>query len=464
MTRRAPAIVAIALVACTGGAGVPDAAPDTPDARPGTPDAAPDTPDARPGTPDARPDTPDARPDTPDARPGTPDARTPIPDARPGTPDAGFTPAPHLAFPSLQPGTGKHLDPLVLVTIVAANDSLAAELFAFSDALAGSAWWRTIAAAYGLHATVTSVHHTGAAITANPTQAQMIAYIQQAITDGAPAPNGNTCYLLYLPDGVAISTSLPYSAYHAPFPASGQGLGDGWAVVSRSTPFGGGETQLDELTRVASHEIAEAATDPTWRSDAIAAPSTPVWSGSVWTELQSPGPIEAGDLCEGSRTHETASGLAFDYQRIYSNAAAAAGGDPCIPSVTGPYYAAGPSVEWTAIPAGQTTMIPIVGWSTAPTDDWLVLAVPVEASAGFHAAIDQLLPVSSPLGQELSPCRGEGMNDGVTANVAVTPPAAAGSGDWAVIELESFRVNAATCYPPVGGDQFHLTLLGVYVR
>src|ERR1700690_1972495 len=56
--------------------------------------------------------------------------------------DSGsFTTAPHPAFPQLLAGTGRVLRPMRVVTVVAQNDTLAADLFAFSDALVSSQWW-----------------------------------------------------------------------------------------------------------------------------------------------------------------------------------------------------------------------------------------------------------------------------------------------------------------------------------
>jgi hypothetical protein len=374
---------------------------------------------------------------------------------------AAFVPAAHRSLPSLAKNTGRVLAPLTLVTIVASNDSLSGQLFAFGDALASSAWWHDVGAPYALGA-ATSVHATGPAITANPTPADMTAYIQSLIDGGtAPAPDGETCYLLYLPDGVSIASGPgPFSAYHSPYPAYGEGLGDGWAVVSRATPYGGGETQLEELTRVASHEVLEAATDPGWTSYAVAPAATPPWKGSVWSVFQVPGPVEAGDLCEGTRTFEPDGGS--EYQRILAPSPPA-NGDPCLPAPAEPYYDVSAPADWYALGGDAGTVsISITGWSEAATDDWLVIATVAQASAGFASVEGTLLEVSSPLAG-VGSCLGAGMNNGVTASLALSAPAGVASGDYAVVLVESFRVDAATCFPALTGDQFHMWLVGVYV-
>jgi hypothetical protein len=368
-----------------------------------------------------------------------------------------LTPA-RRGFPLLQPNTGVVLKPMTLVTVVAQNDSLASALFGFSDRLVESEWWKAAAQPFGLGA-ATSVHATGPAITTNPTQDQMIAYLQAAIAAAAPAPDGHTCYLLYLPDGIQISGPLPYNAYHAPFPSPATTIGDGWAVVSRGKPYGGGETQLGELTRTSSHEVLEAASDPTWQSWQLdAAPAKP-WIGSVWSVYQIPGPIESGDLCEGSRLVE-ANG--DEYQRIYSNDAARAGGDPCVPPSTETYYNVTTDQDWYSVGAGQSTSVSFTGWSAASTPDWFTIAIVVQATGGWSSLAGQRLAIASPLGQELAPCSGEGLNDGIAATVAVQAPAVVKSGDFAVVQIESFRTDPATCYPRPSGDQFHFWLFGVY--
>ena len=379
-----------------------------------------------------------------------------------GNAGAGFVPTAHRAFPQLSKQGGPVLASMKLVTIVAQNDMLAPDLQAFGDALVGSQWWQQVASAWEIGA-ATSQSVVGPAITADVTEAEMIGYIQARIAAGAPTPDGNTLYLLYLPDAVHISGPLPFTAYHAPFPAAGKGIGDGWAVVSRAKPFGGGETQLEELTRLASHEVAEAATDPTYAGWSLgAAPKVP-WKAPVWDVYQVPGPIENGDLCEGARVLEKTGAATWQYQRIFSNVAAAAGGDPCIPPTGDTYYNVSTALDWYPLVAGTTLSIPVTGWSTAKTGDWLLNASIAHSTPGFSSLAKKLLPTTSPLGKELSPCFGMGMNDGVTATVDVAPPAGLVSGDYAVIELDSFRDDAKTCYPVPGGDQVHFWLVGVYV-
>ena len=120
-------------------------------------------------------------------------------------------------------------------------------------------------------------------------------------------------------------------------------------------------------------------------------------------------------------------------------------------------------LDWYALDADAgATGIPIRGWSSAPTTDWLVIASVAQATGAFTSLEGTLLTVNSPKAGMPS-CLGVGLNDGVAATVAVARPSGAKSGDWAVVLVESFRDDPSTCYPYATGDQFHTWLAGVYV-
>ncbi len=379
-----------------------------------------------------------------------------------GSSGDAFVPASHRPFPTIFHGSGPVLSPVTVVTITAANETLTAELDAFSDALVASSWWTNVTAPYGLEAPASSLHLDGPAITTSPTQAEMVAYIQGVLAAGGPQPNGKTCYVLYLPAAVSGANSgIPASAFHAPFPSLGASIGDGYAMVSRQSPYVGGETQLEELTRVASHEIVECATDPTWSTYTFGAPSTPAYEGSVWSVYEVPGPVECGDLCEGTRILETSGDASFEYQRIFGGDAGA-NGDPCRPQRAETYFNVSTPKDWYSTADGP---IPLTGWSSAATGDWYVLASPVYATTGFQPDLGAVFEATSPLGadQDGGQCYGVGMNNGVTATLDVTVPPGAQSGDYVVLAVESYRLDVGQCSPPLGDDQFHLWVVGLYV-
>jgi hypothetical protein len=361
-----------------------------------------------------------------------------------------FTPATHRGFPQLAHASAAGLlSPMRLVVIVAAGDPMASELDSFADAAVASAWFKSVTAEYGVVAPSGSVHLTGAPFPAGtmPLDADAVStYVQQtlAAATNAPSPDGKTLYLVYLPPGVDLVDNVmcngPAAAgYHHKYLSGG----DGFAVIQRCQ--GGFETAIEQLTIVGSHEIAEAATDTGlgWRM-AIPAATVPVWMSDPWLEYEDSRITEDGDLCIDTRILEGS----YYYQRAFSNAAAAAGGDPCVPSLPMPYYGATTAKPWYSGTAGSTLNIVVTGWSTAPASDWIVRAKVQDTSvagAAWTAAAG-----------------GATLNNGKGASLTVTIPADAQSGAWASIYLLAERQDANK-HPLPGDDYAHLQMVGVYV-
>jgi hypothetical protein len=379
--------------------------------------------------------------------------------------EPAFAPAAHRPWPQLQPNTGRTLSPMTLVTIVAANDTLASGLFAFGDAAIASSWWKQAGSEYGVGPAARSVHVNAPAITASMKTADVVQYIADAIGDaGAPAPDGKTLYLVYMPKGTGV-TDVPasFAGFHNAYPGGEAGVGDGFAVVTRVAP-GYGETELDELTLVASHEIMEAATDPGIDSWKLPDPPNYPWQGTVWSSIQAYG-IECGDLCEGTRIHEPLDG-GYEYQRIWSNAAARDGGDPCVPPIALPYENVSVPKDWYKVASGQSVAIPMTGWSTAPTGNWLVAAYNAYSTTAF-AKVDYgagvTIATDLGVGTRKNCYAFQAMNNGTNGILTVTAPAAAGAGDYIVVILQSFREGPGNCITPAADDYDHEWPVGVYV-
>ena len=139
--------------------------------------------------------------------------------------------------------------------------------------------------------------------------------------------------MLFLPDGVAIADSSIgvntncsiIKGYHNPLDKSG----DDFAAIQRCVTEPGA-AQSDDATTTASHEIAEAATDPEiGQGWAEPPPANPAWGGSPWLVLSS------GRSAISARGNYEREGT-FLYQRVWSNHAAATDQDPCIPLVSDP--------------------------------------------------------------------------------------------------------------------------------
>ena len=344
-----------------------------------------------------------------------------------------------------------------LVTVLPANEPLASPLSAFSSQLGTSRWWTTLAPIYGLTG-VTHADFMGGAITQDISQSEIQTYLASAAA--AQKSTGTTLYLLYLPSGVSFSDSVACS-YHATYTGAGAAGADAFAVVSRAC-LGGtpGETELSYLTRQASHEIFEAASNPT--DDGWTFGSTPnlPWTHTVWSSLQE-GDIELADLCEGSRLYDPGVDGGWEYQRIWSNPAALDGGDPCAPSVPTPYFSVTTAQDWFAVPAGTSLEISLAGWTTGPTSDSIVRPELENGTAAMRGVLGEgggTITTDAGLENQAGCYPRDGMSAGRTGTLTVFAPSTAVSGDWAVVSVNSFHeepLDGGGCAAPLTEDSFH---------
>ncbi|MFO0724711.1 MAG: hypothetical protein U1E65_13095 [Myxococcota bacterium] len=370
-------------------------------------------------------------------------------------PDAGppdvFHSAPHAPFPELLRNSGTVLRPLRVIAVVAADDPLGDDLIAFTDALTHSSWLAASGASFGLDPSATSGHVKGPAIPAGTTvtRADFLSYIQGAIA-GHYSPDGNTVFALFLPEGVTLelesgdlNTDCGYLyGYHLSY----QDQGDAFALIQRCPPerF---TTDLEFTTEIASHEIIEAATNPRLDGWSLPMVSDPPWSGSPWFPLP-----ENADLCEHTRWSEGG----HMYQRVLTNEAAQAGGDPCLPASPVPYYSVTASQAWFQGRAGRDVPIRLTGWSVSPVRSWsLQSTILARSQSGFRAS------VRSSSTTEIGGRTQQLIGNARTATLTVSIPGDAPSGSWVVTEVDSFRRTDSGL--PEGEDLYHLWVIGVYV-
>ncbi len=156
--------------------------------------------------------------------------------------------------------------------------------------------------------------------------------LRGAIANGTlPPPVTDSLYILYLPPGTESTMSFghgcaDYGGYHW-FTTTGMQSPKtmAYAIIPACVA---GDAQFDSDTVVASHEVAEAATDP---------------EGSGWLDPSMP-LSEIGDLCtplDATCTNDPGDGgMPIDYQvsRLWSAKTAKAGvADPCLPAPPSPY-------------------------------------------------------------------------------------------------------------------------------
>lgn len=258
-----------------------------------------------------------------------------------------------------------------------------------------SATWRAQVTEYGVGAgTVTDAYHSdGAGLPAGTvTATRFRTWVLNQIESRAwGAPDENTLYILMLDarrqvQSGADATCRGIGGYHS----------DLRDIERRSIAYavipdcGSG---LDTITRVLSHEIIEAATDPYPNAaPAYYQPSTQAPPEGAWAIAYTGG--EVGDMCEHrSDAAIRPDDLDYEIQRSWSNVAAAAMQDPCVPAITGrAYFNAAPTLpdvvtlttrdrqrtvaaHGLVIPLGQSRTIDVSLFSTAPTQGaWRVSA------------------------------------------------------------------------------------------
>lgn len=302
-----------------------------------------------------------------------------------------------------------------VLPVVYGSDTGQADVVAFLQELAGSAVWGQATAEYGVGplTVLPAVTMTGAA-PKTITDTALQSALASATNGAAPAwgaADPETIYLFLLPQGTIEQDSdgaccTDFDGYH--WEAKVGSVSVPYAVSCSCPGFDGpGVTPLQERTVDISHELFEAAADPL--------PTTaPAYTQEddadyVWT-LVTDG--EVADMCEfNDDANVVPPGSSYMIQRSWSNAAAARGDDPCVPSVTTTPYlntfpalssitasgiAAGFVTQGLSVRIGQTRTIALTLSSAAPTDKtWTVKAydydldVLGQSSAGLSLSLDK---------------------------------------------------------------------------
>jgi hypothetical protein len=286
-----------------------------------------------------------------------------------GAPSTTY-PAPHPPLPDLvNAAKGPVLTTPKVALVFYPGDARAAELAAFAGKVAGSTYWPATTAEYGVGALSYAgmFELTGETAPATITQAQIQALVADHLASGKlGVPDPQTIYTLVFPAGTTITQPNPitnllgpvvgcqgFTGYHDNVAVA---LGDAgtktefaYAVIPTCS------ADITSLTSVMSHEWVEAATDPQITANGafgvMSGPNAAFYATdadhAVWSLL---GGGEAGDLCvSASRSVDvTPPDIGYPVQRTWSNIAARASHDPCVPQVAGAvYFAAAPVLPQT---------------------------------------------------------------------------------------------------------------------
>jgi hypothetical protein len=180
-----------------------------------------------------------------------------------------------------------------------------------------------------------------------------------------PTPDANTIIALNYPAGTSIDlqgskSCQAFLGYHSNLTlnAAHGNMDVAYIVIPRCNMQQTGMNELDAITDTGSHELVEASTDPY--------PQTNGAYGQVdnnhiyW--LFALGGGENGDMCAqnyGAAYNDPQIG--YVVQRAWSNKAAGASHDPCVPAAPGPYFNSVPLLNDTITIGGGGQSIKVKG-------------------------------------------------------------------------------------------------------
>jgi len=270
---------------------------------------------------------------------GSPSASHETPDAPSAvTPDAAPSGLGAL-MPQEVAGTASAVMATPTVVAISYNGDVSrGDIEAFYGQYAQSSAWATQTAEYGIGplSVGTPIHLTGAPPAGDTALHQVITANLSGATPAWGAPSENTLYSITLPLDTSFTDDTGRSCcggYHDDIL-----VGTTDVAYSVQCPCSGSfpppTTALQALTFALAHELVEAATDPRYEHAfawGAVDPAHQVWSYVTDGEL--------ADLCEFTQTTlwSDAPGMTYTISRIWSNAAARAGTDPCVGAPTAPY-------------------------------------------------------------------------------------------------------------------------------
>jgi hypothetical protein len=339
---------------------------------------------------------------SPEAEGGAPSGTSA--DAGPSAPHAPLPQFPYGPSPGVDGGAGPLLQAVQIVTATwdkaPTSDPLSTQLDAFGSTLAQSAWWTSVTADYCGPSAATCVgpgsapiaHGVGDTPNPNITDSAFTAtgnysfkkFINDKTTAGdLPVPSANTLYVFYLPPGFSVVLDgAPTCGYHSLATVNVLDAGTvtiPYVVIPRCEVSG--MQDLDVATVAASREIAEAATDPYLAQGEIGFYRVdPAWSVTG---------NEIGDYCAGLTTTESGSAV----QRIWSNASAAAGHDPCVPAPSGEvYYSVAPEADVAqgiTLAVGASATFSATAFADGATSAWSISAEELSTATILDVSFDK---------------------------------------------------------------------------
>jgi hypothetical protein len=293
-----------------------------------------------------------------------------------------------------------------IVPITYDGDPFRADIEAFVTKLGASTFWHDVAAEYGVGPAVTGrpVHLAGPAPAAidDPAVKQWIVSMLDGTHPEYDPPDGDTMYAIYYPQSTTYTldgwTGCDQFGASDNLAAMPDGRAVPYIVIPRCPPLPGLDA-WNTLSAVSSHELYEEATDPLKTAWATVDDAHMPFS-------LTPPFSEIGDMCIADlEQYVTPADVGSAVQRAWSNAAAAAGRNPCVPApASTPYFVAAPMLtedvpmafaqfQWSGttkgvhVPVGGSASVEVDLWSEAPIPPWRVRAYDLASVQGNAAEL-----------------------------------------------------------------------------
>jgi hypothetical protein len=293
-----------------------------------------------------------------------------------------------------------------VVTITFPGDSIASSLATFGAQVTTSSYWSTISAGYCASSTDCVGAGTGTSVALSSTPASSYTdseyggpstiqtFLSGLITNNlVPQPDDNTIYAIYFPqtpEAVTISldgaqSCVDFDGYHLSMQVGTQQVF--YAIIPECAAYET-PTLLENTTVTASHELIEAATDPSLTVTTyylnLADANTLGWNDVEGGEV--------ADLCVDpfGLGQDLSTEGSYDVQRVWSIQRAAAGTNPCVPIPTGEvYFNAVPEYSVVVADVGQSVTMSLSVLADGPIDSITVL--PEDWSVGTDGNAAQFL-------------------------------------------------------------------------
>ncbi len=345
----------------------------------------------------------------------------------PAGPDAS---TPIARYPAVPFNSGPVLKTAQLQLVSYAGDARAADIDAFLETLVQSGWLPTTTGEYGVttvtHAkAVTLAATAAAAVVLTDVRTSVSGWVKDGTLSTAAQGEAPYLYVVLLPDGTSLTSmtgnacaSNPGTGLHDETDDPGAGF-PFIALPSCPPRFSAFLSRTDAMELDLARLLVDTLTDPSPRAE----------PGYALTDISSPWYAlgsEVGDFCWGRLVVESG----FHLQRVWSNAAAAAGGEPCLPT-SGAAFGVGvtPDVLQTMTVNAPITFA-VKGWSTGTVDDWTLSAAPWVGDFPISASLDKTT-----------------LNDGLSAQLTITIPYAQPAGTYGAVLIRAAEQDDTALWP-----------------